>query len=73
MSATPPTIDPLVQIVKLHRRVEETNERSKGALGHRDLAIRIAVEKGAATQADVARATGLTRTRVAQIVNGAGQ
>lgn len=62
--------DPLARVVDLHERVQATSEANAGALVRRDLAIRHAVTVAGVSQADVARATGLTRTRVAQIVNG---
>lgn len=67
MSVTPQPAA-LDRITELHARVVESQEHNKGALVHRDLAIREAVKAGRVSQAEIARATGLTRTRVAQIV-----
>lgn len=63
--------DPLDRAVELHRRHVEAGERSKGALVHRNLAIREAVHGGSSV-ADVARALGMTVQRVHQIIRNPG-
>lgn len=64
--------DPLDRAVDLHRRHVEAGERSKGALVHRNLAIREAVHEGVAVS-DVARALGMTVQRVHQIIRNPQQ
>jgi DNA-binding MarR family transcriptional regulator len=47
------------------------DEKRHAAANARTAAILAAIAKGGMTQADVARATGLTRGRIAQIIDGA--
>lgn len=59
----------LGDLIRAEAAYQAAVHKAEARRNMRDNLIRQAVAEGALTQADVARATGLTRGRIAQITN----